>query len=105
MSLRIKREQYGAFLSDLLPAKESENKPLQQDLDRVFVIVSVDDESTPTPGEAKPGATLSEQVRAYPILYFVGGESLYCAIKYYFQSSWRRCFIECKRGQAAGGST
>lgn len=56
------RDQYIEFLSDVLGPKESVNKALEQELQRVFIAVSAEEDSTYGEGRANTDNSLGEQV-------------------------------------------
>lgn len=57
------RDQYGAFLSDILHAREKENKAVHDEVHGVFVVVNVEEESSTAAGLANLDRRLCEQVR------------------------------------------
>lgn len=56
------REQYVAFLTDILIPKEKENKNLRHDLDIIFATVNVEEEPSSPEGQAGLDRQLCEQV-------------------------------------------
>lgn len=62
-SIRIyHREQYNLFLSDVLGSREKENKALEHELQRIFMAVNVEEDSTSQEGQANLKISLCEQV-------------------------------------------
>lgn len=56
------REQYAMFLSDILHAREKENKTVHDELHAIFSIVNVEEESSTAAGLANIDRRLCEQV-------------------------------------------
>lgn len=57
------RQQYAAFVSDLLLTREKDNKALERDLQHVFTAVSMDEEFGSHATKNDPDACLYEQVK------------------------------------------
>lgn len=59
----MNREQYVTFLSDILHAREKENKAVHDELHAIFSVVNVEEESSTAAGLANIDRRLCEQVR------------------------------------------
>lgn len=56
------RNQYKAFMSDVLYAREKENKTIHDEVQGIFVVVNVEEDSSTAAGIANLDRRLCEQV-------------------------------------------